>query len=649
MATVATEKAADTAGYMATTNADAPDSNGEAATTADVVGDVPDFDHAGDFSEDNVVGAVVDGAHQETDEMNDPGVEPEIVFRGLYFVRIPRPPVDDSNVKKLRDEFQNQLTKVKALNSKLQLKRGEVNELRRQLGVARSLRDGSSPEYDAKIERMNSLKALKSGLIKQIQEIRTGIKGIDVKTEEELEEKIRDMEHQIQHEPLTLRTEKQFVSQIAKLNSQRDKVRTYESQKTNYSELENELSKVKAVIDELEGEFQILKGERDQAKEIIDELKKKMDVAKQALTELEVEQNDCVRRMNDAREMLDKAKVDLDSQMSDYSQNRKFSGTIRDLVSEGRVDDARAECLQQVEFYLQKLNTDASFRAEYCRLWSQQRKYVVSELLPSSSVAGAEPTKQAKQATQPAKPPPKPQGAAKAKAIIDAVLENASKEMQRNRAAEPAVADDDESDEDTYVHLPIQSTRLEAKIEKPAAKATGINYNKYLLDLPTKAYDADFVPPVSEKGPELSQEELKEKVRLENKVKAQEAEARKKKRAEAAVRKRQKAAEQQQKEQQQRGQLKPSETRKKVETETEPELETEEELVSETLAPTSSVVPRAAPQPTKQVAPPRPPAPRVKRPRAKDSPIKKFWKDYQIWIVVGVVVLILAIILLLML
>jgi hypothetical protein len=50
--------------------------------------------------------------------------------------------------------------------------------------------------------------------------------------------------------------------------------------------------------------------------------------------------------------------------------------------------------MAQVDTYLVKLNTDKVYRRDYMRLWAEQRKYLVSELLPTSgNVAGAAPAK----------------------------------------------------------------------------------------------------------------------------------------------------------------------------------------------------------------------------------------------------------------
>lgn len=52
----------------------------------------------------------------------------------------------------------------------------------------------------------------------------------------------------------------------------------------------------------------------------------------------------------------------IDSHMFEWRANRKLSLQLRDLVADGQVEEAQAIAEQQVESYLTKLLTDASFR-----------------------------------------------------------------------------------------------------------------------------------------------------------------------------------------------------------------------------------------------------------------------------------------------
>jgi hypothetical protein len=45
---------------------------------------------------------------------------------------------------------------------------GEANELRKQLGVARSLRNGSSPEFDEKMTRLKQLREMRKAILDKV-------------------------------------------------------------------------------------------------------------------------------------------------------------------------------------------------------------------------------------------------------------------------------------------------------------------------------------------------------------------------------------------------------------------------------------------------------------------------------------------------
>lgn len=48
-------------------------------------------------------------------------------------------------------------------------RQGEANELRKQLSLARSLRNGSSPEFDEKMTRLKQLREMRKGYLDKIQ------------------------------------------------------------------------------------------------------------------------------------------------------------------------------------------------------------------------------------------------------------------------------------------------------------------------------------------------------------------------------------------------------------------------------------------------------------------------------------------------
>lgn len=49
--------------------------------------------------------------------------EPEPDAARIYFVRMPRPPMDDALLKRLQTEFQGHITEIKGINARLAAKR----------------------------------------------------------------------------------------------------------------------------------------------------------------------------------------------------------------------------------------------------------------------------------------------------------------------------------------------------------------------------------------------------------------------------------------------------------------------------------------------------------------------------------------------
>ncbi|KAG2483805.1 hypothetical protein HYH03_017328 [Edaphochlamys debaryana] len=420
------------------------------------------------------------------------------------------------------------------------------------MGVGRSLKDGSQPEYEEKLNRLKQLREVRNGYQNKMSAIKENLRGLDCKSEEELDAKVKELEDRISHGSLLLREEKQVVSQISKLQSQRGQIRDYDNQKSALTELESENSKVKVVIAELESEFTILKAERDQAQGIIKEILTKVKACEAEVKDMEEEQKEVVGAKNDLLASLDKARNELNDTMVDYRDNRSFSLKVRDMVTAGQVEEARALCATQVDEMITKLATDAAFRKEYHALWAAQRRYAVSELLPESSSVPKEakpdaskPGAKGGKGDKGAKaPPPKPQGAEKARLLIEQLMAEASAEASRKAGARPAQDDAQSSgDADDELDEPTPAPAAEPVAAKPRAAAASARPQDVLkaVELP-KIEDVEFVLPVIKTEAEkaaATAEVDKDALREEQRKKAEEAELRKKKAAELKEKKRQ--------------------------------------------------------------------------------------------------------------
>jgi len=175
----------------------------------------------------------------------------------------------------------------------------------------------------------------------------------------ELDARIVELEEKIRFGSIPLREEKMVVNDISKLRGQREKIKEYELHKASLGELEAEAKKVKAVIEEMDGEgrilllvqqhhartqaeffnipfhstgeFSIIKGERDAASGIIKDFWTQLKAAEAEAAKVEYEQKEAVDKKNEALEALDAARREVDGSMVDYRDNRKFSLQVRPL------------------------------------------------------------------------------------------------------------------------------------------------------------------------------------------------------------------------------------------------------------------------------------------------------------------------------
>eukprot|EP00879_Flechtneria_rotunda_P024981 GHRR01026509.1.p1 GENE.GHRR01026509.1~~GHRR01026509.1.p1 ORF type:complete len:412 (+),score=248.16 GHRR01026509.1:238-1473(+) len=258
---------------------------------------------------------------------------------------------------------------------------------------------------------------------------------------------------------------------------------------------------------------------------------------------------------------------EIDNHMFEWRDNRKLSLQLRDLVAEGKVDEAAAIAEQQVETYLKKLLADTTYRCDYTKLWSEQRKYLVSELLPESG-AGALDAKAAGKGAAAGKAGGKkgvvtaaaalvPQGAAKAQALIAAALQEANDAIAAKRLAEPQQqqqreleggSTEEAEEQPTTADAPTEPAmrvvpgafdELTAPSKAPKAPKLSFDHARMLAEVP-EVPDYEYIMPVAapkQAGEQLSAAELKAKVREEQRQKAQEAEQRKKRRQEQLAKK----------------------------------------------------------------------------------------------------------------
>lgn len=232
---------------------------------------------------------------------------------------------------------------------------------------------------------------------------------------------------------------------------------------------------IKAIVDDMNSEFRVIQTERNAANDVKKDIYTKLDKCSSELKELEAEQADVVKAKNDALDKLQKIRGEMDVTLQDYRDNRKLSLEVRDQVAAGNVEEARSKAAEQVDALMAKLAADYPYRKEYQQLWAQQRRFLVSELLPDSSVHAAQQGADARGARNgkgaaggkaggaARAAPPVPRGKEKAASLIESIMAQASREVASMAAGRPRQDDSDDADDE--VEVPVK------KVEAPKAAA----------------------------------------------------------------------------------------------------------------------------------------------------------------------------------
>ena len=239
----------------------------------------------------------------------------------LYIMKMARPRGGEENgtLKKLHGEFTAILAEIKGIQTRLNDKRVSqdpcqiaqlafrlslnfsrsirfrfalqevVKELRRSMSQAKSLRDCSQPEFEEKLGRIKELRELRKSYLDKVAAIKESIKGLDCKTEAELDAKIKAQENLISGGGISIREEKIVVSEISKLRAQREKIKGFEGYKETMAEAESEASKIKSIIDEMDGDFSIIKGEREAATKILSDFYNQLKAAEKEAEKVDEE------------------------------------------------------------------------------------------------------------------------------------------------------------------------------------------------------------------------------------------------------------------------------------------------------------------------------------------------------------------------
>ncbi|KAL5707328.1 hypothetical protein ACHQM5_025387 [Ranunculus cassubicifolius] len=281
-------------------------------------------------------------------------VEVEKPFR--YLIRIPR--YVDDRFRTQIDLAQKQVdekTRIRdELRSTFQSRRGIVGEYRDKFQAARSEERASRDALHAKRKEMDSVM-----LVINRMKNATSI--------EDIGDRVRGMQHRIEHETVPLKEEKQLIREIKQLKNLRDQLSSSLGQRDELEPTSDERVKT-------EERFKLLKQEMESCKKEV----MRLEGITKAAWKVYHEENEKIKDLQDQFRASDELRQEtylhlqkLKKQFYDKNHYyRMFNEEVmkaKEYASAKDTDSLHSHCINQVETIMELWNKNDEFRNEYIR------------------------------------------------------------------------------------------------------------------------------------------------------------------------------------------------------------------------------------------------------------------------------------------
>eukprot|EP01023_Acetabularia_acetabulum_P040805 TRINITY_DN3961_c0_g1_i1.p1 TRINITY_DN3961_c0_g1~~TRINITY_DN3961_c0_g1_i1.p1 ORF type:complete len:691 (+),score=206.01 TRINITY_DN3961_c0_g1_i1:78-2150(+) len=518
---------------------------------------------------------VEDDAVEADEGVEGEGVRPQQRrgIRNLYFVRMPRPEtrgIERVKIDGIQAEFDSLQMQFDMLIQTRRVTRAKKAEARDKTSKAFNFMLQTQTERKAKQDELEPYKRDQQGMNARMGDLRNQMSGLLASSEEELDQKIKQLTFQLEHDINTLQQEKSIMAQIKALQKQRPRVKQQSETKVQMDQTKQDREKTKATTKDLQQELAVLKEEESQARSIFVQFQQAEDQINKQLDSLTVERDELQKQRDAKRDELNACWKVFKEKGNMFGANREFSKKVRQMVADGDIETAKQECAKQMDDEIQRLKTDKAHRKEYLWLWSQQRATpeFVGDDLEKALAEDRKKDQKLKENAQKEQAMKKQEEnrAKRAQQVVQEVLEKADKELQeaseRSRKLEDARAKNRRDAEGAKLILTDDGEAGEAAgAAAPAAEAAppaddafgGFKQPKKkggnkTVEVPDFSTVEEFIPPtvVRDEKPKMSDWEMKEKLREENRQKELEAERRKEQKKRAAEKKKEKALRQKQ-------------------------------------------------------------------------------------------------------
>lgn len=276
-------------------------------------------------------------------------LKPGVGKRQFYLIKVPR--YDDENLKeqirqahlrveertKTRDAFQSEIKKQKAIMKEL------------------------SDDFEASLSKERAAWEL---FRSKRQEIDSLLSVINI---EDIDGRIRNMEHRISHETLSLKEEKQLIREIKQLKQNRENLSSARGQQDGVQQNSEQKNQVEERLKSLRKEADLLKKNVVGAEAITRAAREKRSKEYERLRKLQAEERSANAIRQEAYDHLKTLKNQSYEKNKRFYQFRDDLKLAYDLASKRNLSALEDLCDSQVDMNLDLWNQNDEYRKDYIR------------------------------------------------------------------------------------------------------------------------------------------------------------------------------------------------------------------------------------------------------------------------------------------
>ncbi|CAL0318559.1 unnamed protein product [Lupinus luteus] len=295
------------------------------------------------------------------DSIDGQNVGSEVVRMPFYYlIRIPRYD-DDENIQEQIENALKQVDEKTDLRAKIRAeinsRKDICNECLQDFRAAKSTEQTARNLFKSKRQEMDSVKSTMNRLNNVIS-----VADID--------NKIRNMEHMIQHETLPLNEEKQLIRQIKQLKQSRGELSSTIGKQDQSQQSTDQIGSIEEHTKRsmlLKKDYDLLRNNLLKAETVTKAAKDKYDQEWDKLSVLQGQFNVADNIRQEAYTKLRALKSQLHEKKKYFWEYKGAVAKGQDLAADGKKEELQCFCIDQVERIMELWNKDDEFRRDYIR------------------------------------------------------------------------------------------------------------------------------------------------------------------------------------------------------------------------------------------------------------------------------------------